>query len=157
MGAFTIEATRVVGAPIDIVWSVVADVAGYHAVVDTLRHTEIVSGAGLGMIRHCVDTRGREWNESCTAWDPEHCFQMTVDVASYPRAFRAIFESVIGTWSLEEATQGTRITMRFTGATKLGPIGRAAVTAMGRPAVLGGILDGYERRIAAMLSERGAL
>lgn len=157
MGAFTIETTRVVDAPIDIVWAVVADVGGYHVVVDTLRHTEIVSGADLGMVRHCVDTRGREWNESCTAWEPERCLQMTVDVASYPAAFRAIFASVIGTWSLEEATQGTRITMRFTGATKLGPIGRAAVAAMGRPAVLGGILDGYESRITAMLSERGTL
>ncbi|GBE24806.1 hypothetical protein BMS3Bbin02_01081 [bacterium BMS3Bbin02] len=81
----------------------------------------------------------------------------TVDVASHPGAFRAIFESVIGTWSIEESPYGTQIAMRFTGATKLGPVGRAAVTAMGRPAVLGGILDGYERRIAAMLSERGAL
>ncbi len=37
------------------------------------------------------------------------------------------------------------------GDTKLGPLGRAAVAAMGRDSVLDGILDAYERLIQESL------
>ncbi|MCH8986425.1 MAG: SRPBCC family protein [Acidobacteria bacterium] len=152
MADFTIETTRVFNAPIDIVWEVVSDAGGYHRVVDTLRHTEITSGDGLGMVRHCIDTKGREWNEACTLWEPGKRMRMTVDVASYPSAFRAIFERVVGTWSVEELADGVHLSMRFDGATKLGPIGKAAVVAMGRKSVLGSIMDGYETQIRARLA-----
>lgn len=149
MANFTIETSRVFDAPLALVWDVVADVGGYHRVVDTLRHTEITSGSGRGMIRHCVDTNGREWNETCTLWDPEKTLRMTVDVSSYPAAFRAIFERVEGTWSVEEVSTGVLLSLRFDGITKLGPIGKAAVVAMGRKSVLGSIMDGYETQIRA--------
>lgn len=152
MAAFTIEKTRIIEAPVEDVWTVVSDAGGYHAVVDTLEHTEITSGEGENMVRHCVDTKGREWNEVCTLWIDGQQFQMTVDVASYPSAFRAIFSEVVGTWTVEPAGEGSKVTMRFDGATKLGPIGRAAVAVMGKDSVTGGIFDGYEHQIAARLT-----
>ncbi|MDJ0925716.1 MAG: hypothetical protein QNJ77_14265 [Acidimicrobiia bacterium] len=42
---------------------------------------------------------------------------------------------------------GTALTIRFDGDTKLGPLGRAAVAAMGRDAVFNAIFDGYERQL----------
>jgi hypothetical protein len=46
------------------------------------------------------------------------------------------------------------ITMRFDGDTKLGPLGKVAVAAMGRDAVLGGIMDGYESQIRLRLADQ---
>lgn len=117
MPAFTIETSRVVDAPLDVVWSVISDAGGYHTVVDTLTHTEITSGQGNGMVRHCVDTKGREWNETCTMWNEADSFRMTVDLASYPASFRAIFKRVEGTWSVTPTETGTLITIRFDGET----------------------------------------
>ncbi len=60
MANFTIERSRIIDASIENVWAVVSDASGYHQVVDTLEHTEITSGQGEGMIRHCLDTKDRE-------------------------------------------------------------------------------------------------
>ena len=152
MRNFTIETSRIFDAPVADVWAVVSDAGGYHEVVDTLAFTEITSGNGEGMVRHCVDTKDREWNEVCSLWHDGHRFQMTVDVATYPTAFRAIFSEVVGTWTVEPAGDGAQVTMRFDGATKLGPIGWAAVAVMGKDSVTRGILAGYERQIAARLA-----
>ncbi|MDH5423268.1 MAG: SRPBCC family protein [Acidimicrobiia bacterium] len=152
MPAFTIETSRVVDAPMEEVWPVVSDAGGYHAVVDSLEHTEIISGQGHGMVRHCVDTKGREWNETCTMWNENTSFRMTVDLGSYPASFRAIFKRVEGTWSVTPTEAGTLITLRFDGETKLGPLGSIAVAAMGRDAVLTGIMDGYEAQISQRLA-----
>jgi hypothetical protein len=152
MANFTIETSREVDTPPDLVWSVISDAGAYHTLVDTLAHTEIIAGDGHGMIRHCVDTNGREWNETCTLWDEDKTFRMTVDIASYPASFRAIFEAVEATWSVTPSATGTLISMRFTGKTKLGPLGRLAVAAMGRDTVLNSIMDGYETQIANQLN-----
>ena len=148
MGRFHIERMRIVAAPVDDVWAVVGDVGRYAAVVDSLRHTEVTSGDGLGMVRHCVDVRGREWDETCTRWDEGRLVQMTVDIETYPRSFRAILRELEGTWSVEPTSSGTMIRMQFDGVAKLGPVGRAAVGVMGKPAVLDRIIDGYEREVA---------
>jgi hypothetical protein len=73
---------------------------------------------------------------------------MSVDIESYPASFRAIFTQVEGTWSVTPSDAGTLISMRFTGETKLGPLGKLAVVAMGRDVILDGIMDGYETEIA---------
>ena len=151
MAAFVIEAERIMEAPVDIVWAVVSDAGKYHVVADTLARSDIVSGDGLGMVRNCVDSRGREWNETCSSWTPGEAFTMRVEVATYPASFRAIFRSVQGTWIVTPEEDGTRVTVRFEGDTKLGPLGRAAVAAMGRDSVLGGILDGYEHLVQESL------
>lgn len=147
MADFTIERSRIVDAPIDAVWVVVSNAGAYHKIVDTLEHTEITSGAGAGMIRRCLDTKGREWNEVCTLWEDGHRFRMRVTIDTYPTSFRAIFKRVDGTWTVEPEGEGTKLTIRFDGETKLGPLGRAAVAAMGRDSVLNGIFDGYQQLI----------
>ena len=152
MGTFAIERIRVFEAPRDLVWSVVSDTGSYHEVVSTLSHTEVVSGHGQGMVRHCRDTKGREWNETCTVWEEGETVQMTVDVDTYPSSFRAIFSRVVGTWSVATTAGGTAVTMRFDGETKMGPIGKAAVAAMGRETVFGSIVDGYEDQIRQRLA-----
>jgi hypothetical protein len=127
---------------------VVSDAGRYHEVVDTLAATEITSGSGEGMVRHCVDTGGREWTEACTLWEPGRRYRMTVDISTYPASFRAIFKRLEGTWSIAEVEGGTRVTLRFGGDTKLGPLGKLAVAAMGRDSVFTAIFDGYERQLA---------
>ncbi len=155
MGGFTVERSRLIGASVADVWAVVADVAGYHEMVETLAYTEVVSGQGVGLVRHCVDTRGREWYETCTAWEEGHRFTMTVDIDTYPAAFRALFAQVVGTWAVEPVGRRTRLTVRFEGRTRLGPAGRAAVALLGRDSVLEGILDRYEQAIVARLPSAG--
>lgn len=148
MPPFTLQKSRVVRAPSRAVWEVVSDAGRYHEVVDTLAVTEITSGSGKGMVRHCVDTNGREWSEACTLWEPGRSYRMTVDISTYPASFRAIFKRLEGTWSVEEVEDGTRVTLRFDGETKLGPLGKLAVAAMGRDSVFASIFDGYERQLA---------
>ena len=99
MSAFKLEKSRVIAAPLPAVWEVVSNVGRYHEVVDGLTWTEITSGAGEGMVRHCVDTRAREWQEECTLWEPSVRYRMTVDIDSYPASFRAIFRSLEGSAS----------------------------------------------------------
>ena len=147
MARFVLERARVVNAPPEEVWAVVSDAGRYHDVVENLVSTEIVSGHGEGMTRRCVDDKGREWDEACTLWEEGHRYRMTVDVDTYPASFRAIFRSLEGTWSVTPVEKGTALGIRFDGETKLGPLGKAAVAAMGRDAVLEAILDGYERQI----------
>ena len=147
MGRFTLERSRVIDAAIDAVWPVVAAAARYHEVADTLEHTEIVSGNGVGMVRHCRDTRGREWFETCTLWEPGRRYRMAVDIDTYPASYRALFSRLEGTWAVESVDEGTELTLRFDGDVRLGPIGKAAVAAMGRDSVLDAILDGYERLV----------
>lgn len=147
MPPFTLQKSRVVRAPSRAVWEVVSDVGRYHEVVDTLVVTEITWGSGKGMVRHCVDTRGREWDETCTLWEPGQRYRMTVDIDTYPASFRAIFKRLEGTWSIAQEQAGTRLTLRFDGETKLGPLGKVAVAAMGRESVFASIFDGYERQL----------
>ena len=147
MARFAFERTRVVNAPPDKVWAVVSEAGRYHEVVENLVSTEIVSGSGVGMARRCLDDKGREWDEACTLWEEGHRYRMTVDVDTYPASFRAIFRSLEGTWSVAPVEKGTALGIRFEGETKLGPLGKAAVTAMGRDTTLEAILDGYERQL----------
>ena len=148
MPPFTLEKSRVIPAPVSVVWDVISDAGRYHEVVDTLAVTEITSGSGEGMVRHCVDTKGREWEETCTLWEPDHRYRMTVDIDTYPASFRAIFKRLEGAWSVAEEDGGTRLTLRFDGETKLGPLGKVAVAAMGRGSVFDSIFEGYERQLA---------
>ncbi len=150
MPRFTIKTSRTVDAPSDVVWVVVGDPGRYHEVVDTLVATDITTGAGEGMTRHCVDTRGREWDETCTLWDEGHSYRMTVDISSYPASFRALLKRMEGTWTVTPEGERTRIDMQFDGDVRFGPAGRAAVAAMGKPSILDAIMDGYEAQISRL-------
>jgi ribosome-associated toxin RatA of RatAB toxin-antitoxin module len=124
-------ADRVVQARPDLVWAVVADVALYAQLATGLSHVEILEGDGQGLRRRCYDTRGRGWNETCTVWEPGRRFQMRVDTASYPFPLRLLLRSFQGTWSVDPAPEGARITVGFDAEPRLGPLGRLALRAMG--------------------------
>jgi ribosome-associated toxin RatA of RatAB toxin-antitoxin module len=144
-------ADRVVQAPAEQVWVVVADVAGYAQVAPGLRHVEILQGDREGLRRRCYDARGRGWNETCTLWEPGRRFQMRVDTASYPFPLRQLLRSFQGTWSVDPLPEGTRISVQFDAEPRLGLLGRLAVRAIGRKAQhdLIRLLDNYEHAIRA--------
>ena len=142
-------ADRVVAAPADLAWAVVADLAGYARIAPGLSHVEILGGDGQGLRRRCYDTRGRGWNETCTLWEPGHRFQMRVDTASYPFPLRQLLRGFQGTWSVDAVPGGTRITVQFDAEPRLGLLGRLALRAMGGKADrdLSQLLDNYEQAI----------
>jgi ribosome-associated toxin RatA of RatAB toxin-antitoxin module len=142
-------ADRVVQAPAELVWAVVADVAGYAQLAPGLSHVEILQGNGEGLRRRCYDARGRGWNETCTLWEPGHRYQMRVDTTSYPFPLRQLLRSFQGTWSVDPVPGGTRITVQFDAQPRLGPLGRLALRAMGGKAHrdLTRLLDNYEQAI----------
>jgi ribosome-associated toxin RatA of RatAB toxin-antitoxin module len=142
-------ADRVVAAPADLVWAVVADVAGYARIAPGLSHVEILGGDGQGLRRRCYDNQGRGWTETCTLWEPGHRFQMRVDTDSYPFPLRQLLRGFQGTWSVDAVPGGTRITVQFDAEPRLGLLGRLALRAMGGKADrdLTRLLDNYEQAI----------
>lgn len=129
------------------VWRAVSDAGDFARFAAGLTATEIVSGAGSGMVRVCTDDRGSPWAERCTLWDEGSRYAMTVDVASYPLRYRVLLQALTQTWSVEPTAAGTRLTLTFDGEVKLGIIGRLAARMLGRPARLEAILDAYEREL----------
>jgi ribosome-associated toxin RatA of RatAB toxin-antitoxin module len=131
---FNFIADRVVQAPADLAWTVVADVAGYAQVAPGLSRVEILQGDREGLRRRCYDHRGRGWNETCTLWEPGQRFQMRVDTTSYPFPLRQLLRGFQGTWSVDPVPEGSRITVRFDAEPRFGSLGRLALRAMGRKA-----------------------
>lgn len=142
-----LDADRVVAADAPRVWEAIADAGGYADYVDGLAASAIVSGEGEGMVRVCRDERGNQWRETCTAWDPGRGYRMTVDVTTYPWHYRMLLDELAQTWQVEPGGEGTRVTLRFTGAVKLGVIGRLAVRVLRARVPVERILDRYERAV----------
>ena len=112
-------------APHEVSWSVISDAAAYHTVVESLARTEIVAGSAGGMTRHCVDTKGRSWSETCTNWEEGVASTMTVDIATYPPAFQAIFRHLAGTWSVTpDGRHASVVSVRFSGEPSSDPSAR---------------------------------
>jgi Polyketide cyclase / dehydrase and lipid transport len=142
-------ADRVVQTPANLVWAVVADLAGYARIAPGLSHVEILGGDREGLRRRCYDARGRGWNEVCTLWEPGHRYQMRVDTTSYPFPLRQLLRAFQGTWSVDPVPGGTRITVRFDAQPRLGLLGRLALRTMGGKAHrdLTQLLNNYEQVI----------
>lgn len=144
MSRFVIERSREVGLSADRLWAVVGDPGGYHRFVPGLRSTDVVSGEGPGAVRVCEDTRGRTWRETCSSWEAGSSYTMVVDVGTYPPSFRMLLAEMAGTWSVVPTPAGSRLTLRFEGRSRWGPIGRMVVRALGDASSLDRILDRYE-------------
>jgi ribosome-associated toxin RatA of RatAB toxin-antitoxin module len=144
-------ADRIIQAPADVAWKVVADLAGYAQIAPGLSHVEILQGDREGLRRRCYDQRGRGWNETCTLWEPGRRYRMQVDTASYPFPLRQLLRAFQGTWSVNPVPEGTRITVRFDAQPRLGLLSRLAIRAMGGKADrdLAQLLDNYEHAIGA--------
>ena len=141
----------IVQAPADLVWAVVADVAGYAQLAPGLSHVEILQGDREGLRRRCYGHRGRGWNETCTLWEPGRRYRMQVDTTSYPFPLRQLLRAFEGTWSVDPVPEGTHITVQFDARPRLGLLGRLALRAMGGKADrnLAQLLDSYEHAIWA--------
>ena len=110
MASFEIE--RLVDAPADVAWEIIADVAAYHELTPGLTKIEMLGGEGVGMKRRCYDTRGRSWNEQCPLWDEQerrYTFVVETQAEDYPLPFKKLQ----GTWQVEERPEGTLMKMRF--------------------------------------------
>lgn len=106
----THENQRLIKAPKDIAWEVIADVAHYHRYATGISAVEIVSGEGLGMIRSCSQGDA-SWTETCTLWEEGNAYAFDVNTAE---GFPFPFDHFNGTWSLEEVgADETRLTVRF--------------------------------------------
>jgi carbon monoxide dehydrogenase subunit G len=66
---FAVRVERDLASPTDEVWRAVSDAGDFARFAPGIGATEIVSGAGQGMVRVCTDDRGGMWAESCTLWD----------------------------------------------------------------------------------------
>ena len=146
MKQVTISAERTIAAPVTAVWEAVSDVSGYADAAPSLSRVE-VSGSGEQLGRRCYNARGQSWDERCTLWQEGRRFRMEVDVRTYPAPLRQLLRSFSGTWSVDEAAGGARLTMAFEAVPRFGALGRGVLRLMGRRAraELDEILDTYER------------
>jgi uncharacterized protein YndB with AHSA1/START domain len=136
---------RVLPVPAGQVWEAVSDAGGYARYAPGIAETRVVSGQGQGMVRVCTDDRGGRWAERCTLWDEGTSYRMTVDVETYPAYYRVLLHEFAQTWTVEPTPGGTRLTLTFEGAVKLGILGRIAIRWLGASRRLEAILERYER------------
>ena len=117
-----LEVQRVVDAPADLAWEIIADVENYHKLAAGLSNVEILEGDGVGMRRRCYDNKNRGWDEECPLWDEEgREYRFIVDTQA--EDYHQPFVRLQGTWRVEEQSQGTVIGMRFDYVIKYGPLG----------------------------------
>ncbi|HUF15033.1 MAG TPA: SRPBCC family protein [Acidimicrobiia bacterium] len=109
----TVERSRIIDAPLSLVWEIISILDTYHQHTNTLTETTVISGEGQGARRRCVDVSGNSWEENCTIWEPEQRYAIDVDVSTYPTKYRMLFRTFKGTWNVEPAGGQTRVTIRF--------------------------------------------
>ncbi len=109
---FTAE--RIIHAPKDKVWNIIADVGNYHEVTaPNIHHVEITEGQGLGMKRVCSAPDGSSWEETCTVWEPGKEFQFKVHTEREDYPFP--LKSLSGLWRVETVSPfQTRLVLDFT-------------------------------------------
>jgi ribosome-associated toxin RatA of RatAB toxin-antitoxin module len=104
---------RIVQAPIEEVWEIIADVGNYQNVTGPgIHRVDILQGSGQGMVRECADSQGNSWEELCTLWEPEHRFKFEVNTDREDYAYP--FTKLSGLWQVDALGPATtRITMDF--------------------------------------------
>jgi hypothetical protein len=155
-GQFALE--RLVHANSERVWAVVSDVARYADVAGTLHRSEIVSGAGVGMVRKCEDTNGACWLETCRRWEPGRAYAFEVDTSapSYPlplKTMRGDFEVD------EEDDARSTIRIRFTFSARGGWITEVLLGltfALRGEAIVGSILTRWAARLESTSGVEGS-
>lgn len=148
----TIERSRPIDAPADVVWAVITDPDVYTAVAPNLASVDVLSDRGEGMVRRCVDTRGNAWTETCEYWTPGRGFGVAVDVANSD-FHRRLFHSFEGHWELTERSDDVLVTIRFEFETRYGPLGRLVSAYLSRaaPSIVDGIFDGWAAEVERRL------
>lgn len=148
MARMTLEVERDIDVPAEVIWPIVSDLDGYADHVGGLAETTVVSGSRDGARRRCVDTRGRDWEETCVLWEEGRRYAVEVDVSTYPAELRGMFRSFQGTWEVTpRSSGGSTIRLRFDGDVRGGRVGAALANRMASRATrdLEATLDSYER------------
>jgi hypothetical protein len=83
-----------VDAPVERVWSRVADVGDIARWYPVLEHSELVDG-----VRHCVDRSGRRWSEAITRLD-EEARDLEVRFRTDEPDFPFPVEAMVGGWNV---------------------------------------------------------
>ncbi len=107
-------AERIIHAPKDQVWEIIADVGNYHKVTaSNIHHVAVIEGQGLGMKRVCSAPDGSSWEETCTVWNPGKEFQFRVHTEKEDYPFP--LKSLSGSWKVETVSPiQTRLVLDFT-------------------------------------------
>lgn len=155
-GHFTLE--RLVHANSERAWAVISDVARFADVAGTLHRSEIVSGAGVGMVRKCEDTNGACWLETCRRWEPGKAYAFEVDTSapSYPLPLK----TMRGDFEVDPVDDGhSTIRIRFTFSARGGWITELLLGltfALRGDAIVGSILTHWAARIESTSGVEGS-
>ncbi len=106
---YTIKFTRYIDVPTSVAWHIISDLEQYADYAPNLSWAKVIEGDGEGLVRHCADTRGGEWTESCVLWDECRQYAIQVDTSDYPYPF----SFMQGTWGVEPVGNGSQVTMQF--------------------------------------------
>lgn len=105
---YTLTTERLINAPANIVWEIIADVERYADYAPNLSRAHKTSD-GPTPARRCYDTKGRGWNEACVLWEEGKQYSYIIDTADYPYPFI----QMKGTWGMDPTPEGMRVWMRF--------------------------------------------
>lgn len=117
----TLKLDHKVKAPIELVWSVIADPVVYARAAPKLSSVEVLEGEGVGMRRLCREDEDRSWIEHCVAWDEPRKLTMTVESEDFPYPFSQMHYS----WKLRKLPDdAVLISMEYVYKPRFGPVGR---------------------------------
>jgi len=128
-------------------WPAMTDHGLYAKLALNLKAAEGLTPNGPGFQRTCTDPAGRTWSETCTLWDPDHRFDISVDTSDYPYPLAV----VQGSWRVEPGEQArSTIGMRFVIQPTPGLYGRLFVPLMhaGFAPILKRIARGWQKAAA---------
>lgn len=115
----TFEIDRYIDAPRAHAWAVLSDLNAWGNHAPNLSKTEVVDGAAEGAVRRCYDNAGKSWKETCTLWQSGRRYVMEVDTSDYPYPMSVMR----GTFSVQDAGEGSRVKLRFDYQFKYGVLG----------------------------------
>ena len=116
----SISTTSVITAPRSAVWAVLADfpnVADWNTGVKKSYATSETSN-GVGAQRHCDIAPAGQLEETILKWEPETMMAISIDSAK-----KMPIKSALGTFTLEDRGDSTRVRLDFEYHARFGPIG----------------------------------
>ena len=128
-----VYASRESKVPLGCAWGVISDLESYSEVADNLSKVEVIHGQGIGMVRRCTDTKGNDWQETCTAWieGESYSFRVHTEAEDYPYPIAGLS----GTWSVESSEFGSVVKMHFIVSSKPGFLNLLVFKMMAMPFV----------------------
>ena len=107
----TVETQRVIAAPAQRVWQVFTDIPGSVEAIDGITGVEVLSDGPFGP--------GFRWRETRTMFGRAASEEMWVTDAEEPRSYEVAASShgtdYLSSYTFEEVSGGTRVTLTFSG------------------------------------------